>query len=90
MRKLIALLAVTITLVLAPFTPAFAGNKGDGNFCPGRNNTCGGGGGGGGGDDGDGDTITISKKFCQNKADGHYLVNAQIVVCIGGVVIDVL
>ena len=42
-----------------------------------------------GDDDGDG-KIEIGESFCNNKANGKYLVNAQVVVCIGGIVVDVL
>ena len=77
MRRWSALLAATLTLVLAPTAPALAGNKGGGNFCPGRNNSCPSNGGGGGGG---GKTTDV----CTNKADG------QIVVFVGGVTVSIL
>jgi len=82
MRRIIIILIAALTFLLAPLSPALAGNKGGGNFCPGRNNSCpsGGGGGGGGG----------SSDPCSALADGTYLINLQAVVCIGGVTVSIL
>lgn len=52
---------------------AHAGNKGGGNFCPGRNNTCGGSGGSGGGT---GQTVDA----CDNRADGQYLIDVNVLI----------
>jgi len=49
---------------------AHAGNKGDGNFCPGRNNTCGGSTGGTG--------STVDS--CDNLADGQYLIDVNVLI----------
>lgn len=75
MRKALVGLLMLAGLLAAPFSGiADAGNKGDGNFCPGRNNTCGGGGGGGGGNTGD------VEDACDNQLDGT--------VVIGGICLD--
>ena len=83
-------------VVAAPATTAFAGGEGGGGNNNGDCTSHGANKGGTcnvtiieGDDDGDG-KIEIGESFCQNKANGTYLVNLQAVVCIGGVVVDVL
>ncbi|MGH2704077.1 MAG: hypothetical protein ACRDJ4_02975 [Actinomycetota bacterium] len=46
MKKLLLMLVVIALLGALFVSTAFAGNKGGGNFCPGRNNSCPSGGGG--------------------------------------------
>lgn len=48
MKKLLLMLVVIALLGALFVSTAFAGSKGGGNFCPGRNNSCPSGGGGGG------------------------------------------
>ena len=91
MKRVFATLAVVTLMVSAP-TAAFAGGKGGGGTK--QDHTCQGGHNCNvtvieGDDDGDG-KIEIGESFCNNKANGTYLVNIQAVVCIGGIIVSVL
>ena len=90
-KLLMALLAAA--MLTAGSVGALAAPKGDGNFCPGRDNNCpgdsgggGGGGGGGGNHPGNGDV----EDECDGMQDGNYLIGLNVVVCVGGDVVDIL
>lgn len=90
MKRFFASLAIAAVMAAAPSAALAKGpNKDGGNFCPGRDNECPSTITINGDDDGDG-TIEIGESYCNNKSDGTYLVNLQTVVCIGGVIVDVL
>ena len=77
MRRIIAAAAIGAMTLALPLGPAEAGNKGGGNFCPGRDNNCPSNGGGGNGGGGNGNTGNKVDE-CDNKSDGT-------IVIIGGV-----
>lgn len=97
MKRILATLAVATMMFAAPNAALAGGNgKGGGNKGDQECTSRGANKGGtcnvtiiDGDDDGDG-KIEIGESFCNNKSDGHYLVNAQVVVCIGGIIVDVL
>ncbi len=83
LRRVVAGTAIAAVTMLPLADFASAGNKGDGNFCPGRENSCPSGGGGNGGN-GDDDTTNNNNNNSGNQMECLNS-NPENIIFIGGI-----
>ena len=95
LRHLVASAVLSTIMAVVPISPSLAGGSdckanGPGDDTVNCNNNGGGGGHNGGGHNGGGGGGKGRvHDICDNEADGEQLINAQVVVCIGGDVVSI-